>query len=58
VARFGALGIPAVNLGPGDPNLAHTREESVDVAHIGEVEAALVAFLSEAPDSGRATVPE
>jgi succinyl-diaminopimelate desuccinylase len=46
VARFGELGIPALNYGPGDPNLAHTREESVEVAHITACADLLRGYLS------------
>ncbi len=45
VSRFAALGIPAVNFGPGDPNLAHTRDESVDVEAIRSVTQVLTRFL-------------
>jgi succinyl-diaminopimelate desuccinylase len=45
VARFAALGIPAVNYGPGDPGLAHTPGEHVSVAQIREMTAVLAGFL-------------
>lgn len=46
VARFGELGVPALNFGPGDPNLAHKPEEHVSVTQIRAAEAALVRFLT------------
>ena len=46
VARFSALGVPAVNYGPGDPNLAHKRDEYVETALIGESEARLRNWLA------------
>jgi succinyl-diaminopimelate desuccinylase len=46
VARFAQLGVPAVNLGPGDPNVAHSRGEYVEIAKIAPVEEALRRYLT------------
>jgi succinyl-diaminopimelate desuccinylase len=46
VARFGALGVPAVNYGPGDPQLAHTADEHVEIAAISGCEASMRAWLT------------
>lgn len=46
VARFSALGVPAVNYGPGDPLKAHADDERVAVHQITACEEGLRAWLS------------
>lgn len=46
VARFSALGIPAINFGPGDPSLAHTKDEFVPIAELEHCEGALRRWLT------------
>jgi succinyl-diaminopimelate desuccinylase len=45
VARFAAHGIPACNLGPGDPEVSHTAQERVERKDLDGCAAVLASFL-------------
>ncbi len=45
VARFSALGVPAINCGPGDPTLAHRADEACPVSQIRDLHRTFTAWL-------------
>ncbi|WP_062076732.1 succinyl-diaminopimelate desuccinylase [Demequina globuliformis] len=50
VSRFGDMGIPAVNYGPGNPELAHADDEHCPVADIHACRAGMEAWLTAPPE--------
>lgn len=38
MAFFASRGVPAINLGPGDPSIAHTAQEHVEASSLVRVE--------------------
>jgi succinyl-diaminopimelate desuccinylase len=46
VARFAAMGVPAVNFGPGDPSRAHADDEFCPADEVVTCRDALVRWLS------------
>lgn len=47
VARFSALGVPAVNFGPGDPNCAHADDERCPADQITQAFEAMRGWLQQ-----------
>ena len=46
VARFSAVGVPAVNYGPGDPSYAHRADEFCPVAELDRCAHGLRSWLT------------
>jgi succinyl-diaminopimelate desuccinylase len=47
VGRFAARGVPAANFGPGDPKLAHHKDERVERAEIDQAYNVLRSLVAE-----------